>query len=672
MKSLLHGGDYNPDQWLNRPEILADDIRLMQEAHTNAFSVGIFAWPALEPTEGQFQFEWLDRIMDNIAAFGGKVLLATPSAARPAWMAKKYPEVLRTNARREKMLFGTRHNHCFSSPIYREKTAIINRKLAERYQNHPALHMWHISNEISGECHCPLCRAAFRQWLADKYQTIDALNAAYWSAFWAHTYSCFEEIDPPSPLGEECFHGLSLDWQRFCTHQTIDFFRNEVAPLKVLTPNVPIFTNYMAYISKTHSAPFYGLDYAQFAKELDIITWDAYPPWHNDYETLADTAAKQAFINDYYRALKDQPFLIMECTPSLVNWHPVNRAKRPGVHLLASVACLAHGADGILYFQWRASRGASEKFHGAVVTHDNTAENRVFQEVRQLGQLMEAAREIKDSHTPANAAIIFDTPNLWALNHAQAFQRDKKYAETAMVHHRALWNRHVPVDVITPDKDLSRYGMVIAPMLYMMDAATLHAFRTYVENGGTLVTTYISGMVNKHDLVYPGAFAPELTDLFGIRISETDTRYPGDTIGLQHAGGTAEAFDYCALITPTAPDTEVLATYTGDFYAGTPAITRRKVGTGQAIFLGARTNVDFLEGFYAPYTPLALPVQAAPGVSIQVRQNAATPFYFVMNFTDTTKEFTLQSAMQDLATGAVLAAGPHVLPKYGVHILKPN
>ena len=242
---FIHGADYNPDQWLDYPEVLAEDLRLMKLANCNAMSVGIFAWAALEPEEGRFEFGWLDRVMDQLAANGIYAILATPSGARPAWLSQKYPEVLRVEADRKRILHGNRHNHCYTSPVYREKVEIINTKLAERYKEHPALLVWHVSNEYGGECHCALCQEKFRAWLRNKYQTLTALNQAWWTAFWSHTYTDWSQIESPAPHGEGSNHGLNLDWKRFVTHQTLDFFKHECAPLRAITPTVPVTTNFM-------------------------------------------------------------------------------------------------------------------------------------------------------------------------------------------------------------------------------------------------------------------------------------------------------------------------------------------------------------------------------------------------------------------------------------------
>jgi len=269
---LLHGGDYNPDQWLHMPDILEQDLRLMKLAKCNAMTTAIFAWSALEPEEGVFTFRWLDKVMDDLEKNGVKCVLATPSGARPAWMSEKYPEVLRVDQNGIRNLHGTRHNHCFTSPVYREKVTIINEHLASRYKGHPALILWHLSNEYSGECRCELCCEAFRAWVRRKYNDdLDALNKAWWTAFWSHTYSRWSQIEPPSHRGENLVHGHNLDWKRFVTDQTVDFIRTEIAPLRRHTPGVPVTTNLMG--------TFPGLDYWKIAEPLDVVSWDNYPLW---------------------------------------------------------------------------------------------------------------------------------------------------------------------------------------------------------------------------------------------------------------------------------------------------------------------------------------------------------------------------------------------------------
>ena len=672
-KRLLHGGDYNPDQWLDYPDTLKDDLRLMKLANVNTMTVGIFAWSALEPTEGNYNFEWLDKIIDDVYNQGGRVILATPSGARPAWLSEKYPEVLRTNDRREKMLHGGRHNHCFSSPIYREKTQKMNYKLAERYGNHPALIMWHVSNEYSGECHCELCQENFRDWLKNKYKTIENVNKAWWGPFWSHTYTDWSQIESPSSIGENAVHGLNLDWKRFVTDQTIDFYENEAKPLRELTPNVPITTNFMA--DTDDLIPFQSLNYEKFSKHVDILSWDCYPAWHNDWETIKDLATKVGFINDLYRSLKQQPFLIMECTPSGVNWHNVNKAKRPGMHTLASMQLLAHGSDSVLYFQWRKSRGSSEKFHGAVVDHDNSEENRVFKEVSQVGEILDKIKEIKGSMKQSKVAIIYDWENDWALKDAQGFGKEsRRYPQTLQSHYKYFWDKNISVDVVTPQQDLSKYSLVVAPMMYMMTEETMDRFRDYVKNGGVLVGSYLSGLVNETDLTYLGGWPKTLQEIYGIDVKEIDTLYPKDRNSIKFGNESFEVVDYCTII--EAKEAEVLAKYEEDFYKNTPAITKNNLEKGKAYFIGARTNQEFLSKFYDKIVK-DLDINEVEdfisecGISIQIRENEDAKYYFVMNFTEEEKNIEIKGSYIDLILGKE-AEILNIMKPYGVYVLKKN
>lgn len=669
---MLHGGDYNPDQWLDRPDILEDDVRLMKLSHTNTFSVGIFAWSALEPEEGVYHFEWLDQIFENIHSIEGKVILATPSGARPAWMSQKYPEVLRVNGSRVKQLHGGRHNHCFTSKVYREKTQKINRLLAERYGKHPALLMWHISNEYGGECHCDLCQEAFREWLKVKYDhNLKLLNDAWWAPFWSHTYNDWSQVESPSPIGESAVHGLNLDWRRFVTDQTVDFFENEIVPIKELTPNIPITTNFMA--DTFDLIPFQALDYSKFAKHLDVISWDAYPAWHNDWESTADLALKVGFINDLYRSLKQQPFLLMESTPSGVNWHEVNKAKRPGMHLLSSMQMVSHGSDSVMYFQWRKSRGSSEKFHGAVVDHDNSSENRVFKEVAKVGETLEKLNAIVGTNRPADVAILYDWESNWAINDAQGFgMKTKRYPQTLQEHYRTFWEQDIPVDVITKEQDFSAYKLLIVPMLYLMSEDTISRLKQYVANGGRSVMTYISGIVNEYDLTYTGGWHKDLQEIFGMNPIETDTLYPKDRNYVIFRNESYALKDYATVI--EVSNAVVEGQYKEDFYAETPAITSHKFGDGKSYYIGARLADQFHRDFYQEiidelHLKPVRKVAHGRGVSVQVRQAPDRDYLFVMNFTEEKQEISFDFVAEDLLNSEMIT-GNVTLEKYEVRILE--
>lgn len=678
-RRILHGADYNPDQWLHMPEIIDEDMRLMKLARVSIVNLGIFAWAALEPAEGQYEFDWLDPIMDRLAENDIAVCLATPSGARPAWLDAAYPEVIRTEANRVRNLHGGRHNHNFSSPIFREKTAAINTELARRYKDHAALAVWHISNEYSGADHSELSQRAFREWLKLRYENdLDALNRAWWTAFWSRTYTDWDQIESPAPHGENAVHGLALDWKRFTTQQTIDFMRAEIEPLRKITPKVPITTNFMG--------AFPGLDYFKFRDVLDVAAWDSYPMWHapevtglEDYELAADTA----FQHDLTRSIKGgKPFMLMESTPSTTNWHRVGKLKRPGMHILSSLLAVAHGADAVEYFQWRKSRGASEKFHGAVVDHAGHEHTRVFQDVAGLGTILEKLDNVVGTAVPAECAVIFDWENRWAQEAAQGPRNDehKNYLSVCQRHYRQFWKVGVPCDVIDSECSFDAYDLIIAPQLYMLKPGVADRLAAFVAAGGTLVTTYWSGIVNESDLCFLGGFPGPLRELLGIWSEEIDSLYPEESNRVRFSGsndlglaGEFEATLQCDLL--HCESAEVLATYVDDFYAGRPAMTRNRFGDGHAIYLAANMEDAFLDRLYTSlihYVGLrrAVEVDLPEGVSAAVREGTSARYVFLLNFTSEQKLIELpETAGVDIFTGRP-RGGPTTIGEWGYLILR--
>jgi len=674
---MLHGADYNPEQWQHRPDILEEDIRLMKLAKCNVMSVGIFSWVALEPEEGVYNFEWLDRILDNFAANGISALLATPSGARPAWMSAKYPEVLRVEANRVRNLHGFRHNHCFTSPIYREKVETMNSKLAERYGEHPAVIGWHISNEYGGECHCNYCQDAFRTWVQNKYTTLDNLNEAWWTNFWSHTYTDWSQVESPAPHGETQVHGMNLDWRRFVTDQTVDFCRHEIEPLRKINRLLPVTTNFM------FTGNFDGLNYWKFADLLDVLSWDSYPTWH-DQAGDAVQGASIAFMHDIVRSIKQKPFLLMESTPSLTNWQDVSKNKRPNMHMLSSLQAVAHGSDSVQYFQWRKSRGSSEKFHGAVVDHVGHEHTRVFQDVQDVGQALSSMQDIVGSHVHAEVAIIYDWENRWAIKDSQGPRNiGMKYDQTVLDCYRPFWERGIPVDVIDMDQDLSKYKIVVAPMLYLVRDGVGERMEKFVEAGGTLVSTYWSGIVNETDLCFLGGFPGPLRKVLGIWSEEIDGLHDHERNQLKMLAnntlqfqGTYEVKELCDLI--HLENAKALAVYGDDFYADRPALTVNEFGQGEAYYIAARTEYSFLNELIGKLTERqeikrTLAVDLPEGVTAHSRTNDKDEFLFIQNYTSTSQQISLdQQTYYDMLAEAYNTGISSKLevPAYGIRVLK--
>lgn len=646
---FLHGGDYNPEQWWDEPDVINQDFALFKQAKINTVTVGIFSWAKLEPEEGNYDFSWLDSIFDRVEEMNGHVVLATPSGARPAWLAQKYPEVLRTDNLGNKRGFGGRHNHCLTSPIYRGKVREINTKLAEHFGQRKSLVLWHISNEYSGECYCELCKNAFREWLKNKYGNLDNLNHAWWNTFWSHTYNDWSQVNPPSPLSEMGNKGMNLDWKRFITDQTISFIDNETAPLKKITPNIPVTTNMMA--GNPLMDPFAGFDYQKVAKHLDFISWDSYPAWGNDNQTTAELGRNVGLIHDFFRSLKHQNFLVMENTPSRVNWHSVDRAKRPGMHELASLQDVARGSQGVLYFQLRASRGSSEMFHGAVIEHRHPEQTRAFKDVTKVGKDLEKIRPIVDTnYLKAKVAIVFSYDSYWALQDAESYSKDKKIWQTMQKHYRYFYDHDIPVDFVSVEDDFSNYDLLIDPMHFLMSKAYLKKLASYVKNGGRVVGTYISGVVDENDLAYMNEWPKELQDIYGVEPLETDVLYPGQSNTLNFDGHEYKAHDYCETLINCRG--KVLAKYASDFYQDTPAVVEHEYGAGKGYYLACRTDYDFLEKFYEKITANLIPEfpvkKFSSNISIQVRENKDQKYYFVQNFSDKSEQIKVDGELEDL------------------------
>lgn len=640
MGGFLYGADYNPEQWKAYPEILEEDIRLMKKAKCNIMSVGIFAWSELEPEEGRFDFSFFDYVLEHLDKNGIKVFLATPSGARPAWMSHKYPEILRTDEWGVRHTHGGRHNHCFTSPVYREKVRIVNTELAKHFGSHPAVLGWHISNEYGGECHCELCKRAFREWLKAKYKTLDKLNEQWWSSFWSHTYTEWQQIDPPSAIGEKELHGLCLDWKRFVTYQTLNFYQEEIKPLRKLSPDKIITTNFHGNLGH--------LDYWKWKDYIDIAAWDAYPEWKCD-ETDYNTAINAAFVYDMCRSFKKAPFLLMESTPSNVNWREYAKLKSPGMNMLTSLQAVACGADSVQYFQWRKSRGSSEKFHGAIVDHAGTEHTRVFKEVSELGERLLSLSHIAGTVVKSKAAVIFDIESAWALDAGQGFANlDKKYEKECVKHYKILTEKGISVDVIDSEQSFSEYEIVIAPMLYMIKPTVSDRLKEFVNNGGILISTYMTGYVNENDLCFLGGFPGDgLMELFGIWNEEIDTLYPTQKTSVKYNSCKYDAIDYCEKI--HLKTAKALGSFEDDWLKNSPAVTFNECGKGKAYYIAFRSNEDFLEQFYDDIVPDRN--KFGHGLFVRTRTDAKRIYYFIQNWKSVECDVKLDDEYKNEFTG---------------------
>jgi len=649
VQKILYGGDYNPEQW---PEdIWKEDMRLLKLAHIDIVTLNVFSWASLQPDEDTYSFEKLDKIMEMVRQNGLKVCLATSTAVHPAWMARKHPDILRTEFNGMKRKFGGRHNSCPNSPTYRKYAGALASRLAERYQDYDNIVAWHISNEFGGICYCENCERRFREWLKEKYKTIEEVNRVWDTAFWGHTFYDFDDIVTPNLLTEHfapnrtTFQGISLDYRRFNSESILDCYRLEYDAIHAITPNIPITTNLMGN--------YPDLDYQKWAKYMDFISWDNYPSNDTPIE-------ETAFRHDLMRGLKQgKPFALMEQTPSVSNWLSYNALKRPGVMRLWSYQAVAHGADTVMFFQMRRSIGACEKYHGAVIDHVGHENTRVFREITELGAELEKIGSLTlGARTDARAAIIFDWDNWWATGYSAGPSINLRYCDEILNYYKAFHDLNIPVDIIGVEDDLSRYAFVAAPLLYMVKSGHDERLRRFVAVGGRFLTTFFSGYVDEHDLVTIGGYPGRLRDILGIWVEEEDALPEDASNSFTYKGTAYPAVLLCDLL--HSEGAEALCSYEKDFYAGMPVLTRNRFGKGCAYYMATRSNADFyrrLIGDICKEAGIEPLMETPEHIEVTQRRNQNGTFLFFLNHDMEAHDIPLNCAGTDILTDTAYQAG---------------
>lgn len=648
---ILHGADYYPDQWLDEPGVIDEDFRLMRVGGMNTMAIGVFAWSRLEPSEGQYDFGWMDELVDRFAREKVNLLLATPSGAKPLWMSEKYEEIRRVNRLGTREFSGWRHNFCWSSPVYREKVRAINTEIARRYGKHPALKMWHVSNEYNGECFCPLCLGRFRDWLGKRYGSLEAVNKAYWADFWGHRFTDWKQIDPR--MHE--IDGLALDWHRFRSWQVEDFYLWEVAPLKAAAPEIPAFSNIMGF--------HLGMDYRAICRHMDVVAEDSYPNYDADSANLLEGAAGMGMKFDMLRCLmgRPKPWFLMECCIDGRQVWGDNKLKPPGLHHLEMFQALAHGANGTLYFQWRQGRGGGEKYHGAVVHHNHAEERRSFLEVQALSRRYEKLAPVLETQNTARVALLQDWESRWAWSTSKGVpQGGADPVPHAVTHYRALWERGIAVDYLGTGDDFSGYQLVLLPRGYLLPPGLAARLKEYVRGGGTLVITAMSGMVNETNLCWRDGWPGDgLEEVIGAWMEEPDLLKPGQERAVTAAAGNslglAGAWKTGQVATRShAKGAEALLEYAEGWMSGQPALTRHRFGAGTAYWMACDLELEGLRAFYGALAnelrlPAFYPDQAPLPAGVSAVQRG--DLWFLLNFAKGAVEVPLPRGFMDLETG---------------------
>ena len=656
---IAFGGDYNPEQWPE--EVWHEDVALMREAGVNLVTVGVFSWARLQPTPDTWDFAWLDRVLDLLHEHGIAVDLATATASPPAWLTSAHPEILPVDREGHVLDQGGRQAWSPSAEVYREHSLRLVERMAERYGAHPALALWHVSNELgchNGRSYGELDAHGFREWLRARYGRLDALNAAWGTDFWSQRYGSWDEIRPPRVAPSFTNPTQQLDFARFSSDALREQLRAETAVLRRYTPDVPVTTNFMVM------SHFSDVDYATWTGDLDLVS--------NDYYLQAadpDARVDLAFSADHVRGLAGgAPWLLMESSTSAVSWQPVNAAKP--VHQLRrdSVAQVARGADGVLFFQWRAARAGAEKYHSAMLPHAGT-DSGLWQAVVGLGADLHRLAEVTGSTVTSPVALVLDYETWWAAEldaHPSALLR---YRQSAERWYRAFWETNTGVDVVPRGTDLSGYRAVVAPMLHLVTDADVEALEQAAASGAEVLLTYFSGTVDEHDHIrlggYPGAF----TDLLGVRADELRPLLAGQEVRLD--GTLADGSAGTLWSEPVAAwDAEVLARYADGPSAGHAAITRAARGEGGAWYVSTELDaagVRAVVGALCEAAGVTAPVAASAGVEVVLRHAADVEYVFAMNHTGA--DGTVESGGTDLLTGHDHAS-PAVVPAHGVVVLR--
>jgi beta-galactosidase len=651
---ILYGGDYNPEQWPE--EIWQEDVRLMREAGVNLLTVGVFSWSVLEPEPGRYEFGWLDRLLDLLHEHGLYADLATATASPPPWLAARYPESLPVTEEGIRLWPGSRQQYCPSSPEYRDAAAALAERMAERYREHPALAVWHVNNEYGchvAACYCERSAEHFRRWLRARHGSIEALNDAWGTAFWSQRYAGWDEIQPPRAAPTFRNPSQQLDWHRFCSDALLELFLLERAILERVSPGVPITTNFMRF--------FKPCDYWRWAPHLDFTADDPYPD-PSDPASVRERAA----TSDLMRSLKSgAPWVVMEQAPSAVTWRQRNVPKHPGQMRLGNYQALARGAEGLLFFQWRASKAGAEKFHGAMLPHAGT-ETRTWREVVGLGTELGRLDDVLGTRVRADVALLFDWESWWGLEFPSKPTHDLLLLDQVAHWYRPFWERNIAVDFVHPEMDLSGYRLVVAPNLYLVGDAAADNLERFVERGGTLVLTFFSGIVDERDHVRLGGYPGPFRRLLGLVVPEVWPHAAGETRRVTMEGRRCSSELWSDWI--TLEGAEAVAAFEDGWLQGRAAVARN----GDAWYVGTMLDADGMDALVetlageAGVEP-ALPTPA--GVEAVRREGDGRALLFLLNYGGDAADIELDGDYRDLLCGEERSR-TLTLPPYEVAVLR--
>jgi len=650
--AFTYGADYNAEQW--NPDVWAEDVRLMREAGVNLVAINIFGWAQLEPARDQFDFTGLDAVIELLHSNGIGVNLGTGTSSPPPWLSAEHPESLPMMADGTRRYFGGRQAFCPSSPDYRERAVVLVDKVARRYGSHPAVKLWHVSNEIgchNAHCYCDESAAGFRVWLREKYGDIESLNTAWGTAFWSQRYSSWGHIGTPRLTVSTRNPSHSLDFMRFSSDALLELYRAEESVLREHSDK-PVTTNFMV------TAHIRNQDYWSWAPHMDFIANDHYLD-----NRLEQPVPELAFSADLTRGLAGgEAWLLMETATSSVNWQPRNAAKEPRELIRNALTHVARGADGISFFQWRASLQGSEKFHSAMVPHTGT-DTKIWREAVELGGILSSISEVAGSRVVAEVAIVFDWQAWWAADLDSHPSAAVEYLAEVHRVHRALLAAGHTVDFVAPGAALDSYALAVVPCLYVVSDEAAAVIADYVAAGGHAVVTFFSGIVDTDDRVRTGGYPGAFREILGLH---TEEFFPVDAPLTLSDGSTATLWAEWV----HAETADVVAAFADGPTAGVPAITHNAFGEGVAWYFATALDDEPLTALLARVASEAGVHPAATvarGVEVIRRRSDDATYLFVINHTDADYETAVNGT--ELISGARVD-GSLVVPAREVAIVR--
>ena len=661
------GVDYYPEHWPR--ERWDTDAKLMQEAGFNVVRLAEFAWVFMEPAEGRFEFAWLDDALGVLGKHGISVILGTPTAVMPAWVARKYPETLAMRPDGSRIIWGVRKNNCFTSGAYRLLSERITRAMAEHFKDAPHVIGWQTDNEFGGPgCYCPTCRADWQDWLRAKYGTLEELNRAWGTHFWGHRYGTWGEIQMPDYAGTGWKHAadgvhnpsLCLDWQRYQSWLNVRFQADQVRILREVCPRHFVTHNFMGLYSE--------LDYYDLAKDLDFVSWDNYSVWGKPEIPYNSSAAA-----DVMRGLKRKNVWIMEQTAGPGGWSTFGRNPRPGEIRKIAYQQVAHGADGMVWFRWRTCTAGREQYWHGLLGHDGRPLRRYREAAQTARELHQLWAELEGTTLKPEVAIIYDYETIWALRIQPGFGGNN-YHEAMMRYFRALFRAGVSVDMIKPDEDLSQYRAVIAPDFNVVPDETAGRLADYVSRGGVLLADCRFGVKDETNLAHARTLPGLLSGALGIWIEEYDA-LDDETVfrvvgqGPLEGEFTAEKYvDWVSL-----KGAEALAGYDQWHLSSFAAVTRNQFGKGIGYYVGTwAKEEEFYDRLIAEVLKTAKvepPLRPPAGVEVSIRQNGKRKLLFLVNHTEEKQSVAVPAGKTELISGAK-TGGTIKLDKYGVAVVK--